>query len=134
MINRRRAIYAESLALRRELGDPWGLAQSLDNLGAQQLADGDFAAAHTTYVAALEIARQTGDRRLIATELSGLASLAVAHGDVSRAVTLYAEALPLGAELHDHGVGRPSERPGRTRSERRSGGGRRHGARALGNR
>ena len=93
--------YAESLALRRELGDPWGQAQSLDSLGARQLADGDLDAAHTSYVEALEIARQTGDRRLIATELSGLASLAATQGNVSRAVTLYAEALPLDAELHD---------------------------------
>ena len=95
------AVYAESLARRRELDDAWGLAQSLDNLGARQLADGDLDVAHASYVEALEIARQTGDRRLIATELSGLASLAAAQGDVSRAVTLYAEALPLDAELHD---------------------------------
>ena len=65
MINRRRTVYAESLALRRELGDRWGLAQSLDDLGARQLADGGLDAARAFPVEALEIARQTGDRRLI---------------------------------------------------------------------
>src|SRR5579871_6424352 len=63
-----RALYEESLAIRRELGDKNGIADSLSNLGEMAKEQGDYAAARALYEESLAIRRELGDKYGIRSE------------------------------------------------------------------
>jgi len=82
------ALHEESLTLRRELGDAWGVALSINNLADVALRRGDQAAAATLYAKDVVLYRDVGDQRGIAFCLEGLARVACERAD-----------FPLGARL-----------------------------------
>ncbi|MFL5759124.1 MAG: tetratricopeptide repeat protein [Thermomicrobiales bacterium] len=92
-------LYEQSLAIRRELGDRRGVADTLNNLGlsATQLADYDRAEA--LLEECIQIRREIGDRTGYVLAVSNLGDLAVATGDFERAWSLHEEALALRQEL-----------------------------------
>ena len=61
-----KALYEESLALRRELGDQWGIGAALNNLGLVVLHDGDYPAARALYGESLKVFRDLGNRQAMA--------------------------------------------------------------------
>ena len=103
-----RAIYEESLALRRELSDRQGVATSLINLGSVAQKQGDFAAAHRRHAESLTLFRELGHRVGIAYALGAFGSLASIQQHYSRATRLWSAAHTL-RELLDTPLS-PSER------------------------
>jgi tetratricopeptide (TPR) repeat protein len=96
-----RALYEESLAISRELGDRSGIASSLNNLGNAALNQRDYPAARALLEESLAIHRELGDRYGIATSLSNLGLVAYEQGDYPAARALYEESLATRRELGD---------------------------------
>jgi len=98
---RTRTAYEESLALRRELDDREGIADSLNNLGLLATDGADYARARALHEESLALRRALGDRRGLALSLNNLGDLAMAEGDLTRAWDLHQEALAVRRELRD---------------------------------
>jgi predicted ATPase/DNA-binding CsgD family transcriptional regulator len=92
-------LYEQSLALRRELGDRRGVADTLNNLGltATQLAD--YERAEVLLEECIQTRREIDDRTGYVLAVSNLGDLAVAIGDFDRAWSLHEEALGIRKEL-----------------------------------
>ncbi len=90
--------HEESLAIRRELGDRWGIAASLNNLAN---ALDDVAEARPLLEECLEIWRELGDHQGMAASLTNLANAAAYQGDYAGARSLHAEVLVIRRELGD---------------------------------
>jgi len=82
----------ESLAIRRGLGNPWGIAESLINLGKTALAQRDHTVARDHYAAGLNIKQEIVDKQGIADCLEGFARIASGQANAERAARLYATA------------------------------------------
>lgn len=86
-----KALADQSMALYREVGDRFGMAQCLDHLGSYALLRGDYDEAKRIWEADLALRRELGDKDGIAWTLSCLANLAFWKGDYEEANTLYIE-------------------------------------------
>jgi hypothetical protein len=71
-----RSRYEEALAISRELGDRWGIAAWLNNLGLIAYRQGEYGAARSLHEESLSISHELGDRLSIAGSLEALAELA----------------------------------------------------------
>jgi predicted ATPase/class 3 adenylate cyclase len=96
-----RALFEESLALWREIGNLQGVATSLNNLGWVALMQGDYAVARTLSQEGLLLWREIGDQQGIATSLNNLGWVAEAQSDYAAARSLHQESLDLQQELGD---------------------------------
>ena len=96
-----RALYEESLAIERELGDKAGIATSLNNLGLVAKAQGDYASARALHEESLAIWRELGNKAGIAMSLNNLGNVAYAQGDYTSARALHEESLGIKRELGD---------------------------------
>ena len=94
-----RALYAESLAIRRHLGDRTGLAVTLNNLGLVAWHQGDLAEARALQEQSLAIMREMGDRQGMANALNNLGNVAQLLGDMISARTLQQECLAIMRDL-----------------------------------
>jgi tetratricopeptide (TPR) repeat protein len=92
-------LHEEALALRREIGDQWAIANSLRNLGNVAAAQGRYERATARHAEALALRRALGDKSGIADSLKNLGNVAAAQGDFGQAGTLYEECLRLGREI-----------------------------------
>ena len=90
-----RDLYAESLALFRELGDRWGQGLALVDLGLVAACSGDRVTGRAMFEECLAIQREFGDKGGIADCLMHLGNDALAEEDLGRATTLYEESLAL---------------------------------------
>ncbi|HEX8968237.1 MAG TPA: tetratricopeptide repeat protein [Chloroflexota bacterium] len=113
-----RALFEESLAMRRELGDPAGLLGPLSGLGYTAMRAGDDATAQACFEEALIIQRLLGDRLGIAESLNSLANLAHGRGDLATARDLYEQSQVFNREVGyrmdvvDHNLGVVSQEQG----------------------
>jgi tetratricopeptide (TPR) repeat protein len=98
-----RILLDESLALFRETGDQWGIAQPLHGLGDVAYQTGDYEAARQRLEEALHLRREVGDRWLTAQTLNILGEVARCQGDYRRAETYYQESRRLYMELNAPG-------------------------------
>lgn len=89
--------------MRRALGDPRGVAQSLHNLARVVHYLGDLERASALHEESLTIQRALGNKRGVAVTLNGLGVIARNRRDYARARTLYEESLALFRELGDIG-------------------------------
>src|SRR5579871_3168636 len=96
-----RALYEESLAIYKGLGDQKSIAALLSNLGNVAYDQGDYAAARQLYEESLAIRREIGDKRGIAHSLANLGNVAYNQGDYAAARALYEESLGISRELGD---------------------------------
>jgi len=96
-----RALYEESLAIFRELGDRFGIASSLNTFGGVVYMQGDYPAARALLEESLAIRREIGDRHGIATSLSNLGYMALHQGDDAPAQELLQESLAICREIGD---------------------------------
>jgi predicted ATPase/DNA-binding SARP family transcriptional activator len=94
-----KALYEESLAIRRELGDRPGIANSLHNLGLVANFQEDYAASRALYEESLAIRREMEDRQGIASSLNNLGNMAYAVGDYGTATLLLQESLAISREI-----------------------------------
>jgi non-specific serine/threonine protein kinase len=119
------ATYGESLALYRELGDPWGVAaaargQAFGNMWGPR-ADRDHDLVMALLVESLAAGREQGDRWNIASTLSALGFQSLHRGDHGRAAMHFEEDLALTQEMGDrsrlpsvlHGLAQVAWRQGR---------------------
>jgi predicted ATPase/DNA-binding CsgD family transcriptional regulator len=97
--DRAEALWRESLALYRELGDTANIASSLYWLAEVTSFRGNLAAARSLIGEALALCRESGDKGNIAWALNHLAVLDVIQGEYARAHALYEESLALHREL-----------------------------------
>ncbi|MEA2595602.1 MAG: hypothetical protein QOF01_2071, partial [Thermomicrobiales bacterium] len=98
---RTQTAYEESLALRRDLDDRHGIADSLNNLGILATDRGDYQRSRELHEESLALRRELGDRPGLALSLNNLGDLALAEGDLARAWDLHQQALTIRRELHD---------------------------------
>jgi len=97
-----RALFAEGVALSREIGDRWGLAYALFSLGAAVRRD-DPAAACPILEESVALFREVGDWNQLAQTLAQLGIVARQEGDHMWAAALLEESLALGREVGDKG-------------------------------
>ncbi|MEP7247362.1 MAG: tetratricopeptide repeat protein, partial [Gammaproteobacteria bacterium] len=97
------ALYAESLAIWRHLGDRRGIGKVLNNQGLLAYELGDYRAARALHEESLGIDRELGDRWGVAVSLIHLGSLAMVQGDYPSARALCEESLALFREFGDRG-------------------------------
>jgi predicted ATPase/class 3 adenylate cyclase len=95
------AQHEESLAIRRALNDPQGIANSLSNLGSVAREEGDFARARALHGESLALRRAAGDLQGIATSLNNLGLLAREQGDYAAARRHYDESLAIDRQIDD---------------------------------
>ncbi len=86
-------LFENSLALRRELGDPAGLLSSLSSLGAVFMQQGELERAETSFNEAMAIQKFLEDPVGIAESYNNLANIAHERGDLERARQLYEASL-----------------------------------------
>lgn len=96
-----RAMFEENLKLHRELGDKWGIASSINNLGIAAIRQRDYDAARSLYEESLAFWRELGDRRAVALSLANLGNVADLRGDYDAACALYAEGMEVFKSLRD---------------------------------
>ncbi len=95
-----RALFEESLALYREIGEQEGISLVLCNLSYVPLAQGDFATARALAEESLSIRRKLGDMSGVAIVLNRLGEIAHAQGDDDSAHALLAKALSMTRDLN----------------------------------
>ena len=88
-------LHEEALAIFRELGDAWGTACELTDLGSHALDGGDLPRARTLLDEAAALAAPLADPRLTAHVQKVRGVLAAADGDFARALALEEEAIAL---------------------------------------
>src|SRR5205823_2678594 len=110
-----RALFEESLTIRREQGTKDGIAWSLSGLGWTAGDQGDYGTARALFEESLATFREIGDKPGTVGVLEGLAAVAVAEAQSERAARLFGAAErireAMGAPLppadraeHDHSV------------------------------
>ena len=87
------ALTEASLAVWRELGDAWGTARTLNNLGYEAYLQGDLDRAVSLLDEGVTLAREAGDRSVLGYILDSRGVVAEAQGELERATDLYQEAL-----------------------------------------
>jgi len=100
-IARSAALIEEVLALRRKLGDTWGIAAALNNLANAVIYQGEYRRAATLYEESLAQFRALRDDWCIAVTLHNLGHVATEQGDYTRATALLEECLALRRQLGD---------------------------------
>jgi len=96
-----RAELGQARSIAFDLGDSYGIAQSLDSLGNIDYVQGNFSAARDQHAESLAIRRAVSDRPGIAYSLNGLGNVEYMQGDFSAARKLYAEASSIRREIGD---------------------------------
>lgn len=91
----------EALALFRELGQAYGIAQALNYLGDVARLQGDFATATTWYEESLVLLRELALKRAIPAVLHNMGYVLLAYGQIQRAATAFVESLTLQRENGD---------------------------------
>jgi tetratricopeptide (TPR) repeat protein len=86
---------AESLAIRREIGDLSGVANSLHALGNLAYTSSEYAKARVLHEESLGISRALDDRLWIARSLNNLGNISLALGDHPQARAYYEESLAI---------------------------------------
>jgi len=97
-----RALYKESLAIVRELGDLWWIAETLWDFARVAFYQGDYTAGNPLWEESLAIFRELGDRRRIAEILGSLGGyMAFYQGNYIIELTSMEESLAIMRELGD---------------------------------
>ena len=94
-----RALFEESLAIRRALGDPAEILGPLSGLGYAAMQLGDDDTAQACFEESLAVQRQFDDRVGMAESLNSLANLAHGRGILATARSLYEQSAALGREI-----------------------------------
>lgn len=95
------AYFEGSVALRRELGDRRGVAQSLSNLGAVNVSLKDFPKARACIEEALAIGQELGDQNAVGLAYGNLGDQAYFQGDLDSAQRYWGQAREIFRTLKD---------------------------------
>jgi tetratricopeptide (TPR) repeat protein len=97
-----KALLAESLRVRRELGDTAGVARTLLNLGNVAVSQRDFSAAEALFQESLALQRELGDDRGVARTLNNLSVVAREQEQTQRMLEYAEAAASLSRQVGDH--------------------------------
>jgi tetratricopeptide (TPR) repeat protein len=97
-----RTLFDQKLALHRKLGDKWGVANSINNLGIIVLRQHDYGGARALYEESLNLWRDLGNERAVALALANLGNVADLTGDFETAYAHYNQSLELFKTLQDN--------------------------------
>src|SRR3989442_2416586 len=92
-------MHGDALAIRREIGDKGGVAQSLLNIGTILYREGDLAGAKHSYQESVSIGREIADRSQISIGLHNLAGVLIEQGDLVGAKRTLDEALAMRRQI-----------------------------------
>jgi len=99
------SMFAESLDIAVELGDPWIRAEALNHLAAAAAREGDSAAALSFFAESLGFHQATGDKWATARVLAGQAEVHRRLGELERARDLFVESARVWLEMgHTRGT------------------------------
>src|SRR5262249_4998789 len=87
-----RALYEESLTIKRELGDRWGIAMTLGNLGFVASEQGEYGVAQGLIKEGMTIFKELGDRQGVVGLLESMAVVMQALAKSQTAVCLWGAA------------------------------------------
>jgi DNA-binding CsgD family transcriptional regulator len=93
------AMLQKSVAIAREVGDRWGLASALGQLGAALGFQGDYSTARAFREESIAEARAIGDWFTLDNNLAGLALLARERGDHVEACALFKQTLKISSDI-----------------------------------
>ena len=96
-----RRFFEEHLEINRAIGDKWGIANALNNLGIAALRQSDHEAARKLYEESLAFWREIDNPPALALSLNNLGNVAKAQGNFARAQTLYEEGIAIFEEAGD---------------------------------
>jgi predicted ATPase/DNA-binding winged helix-turn-helix (wHTH) protein len=96
-----RALFAESLALWREIGNKRGIASALNDLGWMAWRQGDYTTTRALSAESLALWQELGETQGIATALTNLGWITHHQGDYTTARALFEETLALRLVLED---------------------------------
>jgi predicted ATPase/serine/threonine protein kinase/DNA-binding CsgD family transcriptional regulator len=96
-----RKLAAESLQVYQELGEAWGIALALCQLGRAEGERGDLVTASSLLEESAERLRVVGDRQRLALPLNALGEVALEQGDYAAARARFEEALAAARETVD---------------------------------
>ncbi|HEX7103965.1 MAG TPA: tetratricopeptide repeat protein [Nitrolancea sp.] len=96
------ALFEESLALFRAVGDTSGIAEVLNMLGEVKRRQGDFADATKLYEESLALWRELGNEQYVAMILHNLGRVAQRQGEFQRAAAVLVDSLTRFQELKIH--------------------------------
>jgi uncharacterized protein HemY len=82
----------ESLAIRRSLGNRWGIAATLGTLGWAAMRQGDYVKAENSFSESLQVRRAIGDKGGMAWCLERFAEISFEQQDYLRSVRFFAAA------------------------------------------
>jgi non-specific serine/threonine protein kinase len=99
--SRAKAFFEESIALFRELGDKWGMAESLRGLGFVARDRSDYKRAAALFEESLSLFKEIEDKKGIVWPLNDLGVVALSQGEYSLAMARCEESLSLFRELGD---------------------------------
>src|SRR4030088_940758 len=109
-----RTLYEQGLAIFRDLGDRWGIAGTLADLGSLAREQGDYPTAGSRYRESIRIFQELDHKRGIARLLECFACSAAVQLDAERSLRLAAAAAALrqniGAPLTPAGQDKPGGR------------------------
>ncbi|MFN2250787.1 MAG: tetratricopeptide repeat protein [Anaerolineae bacterium] len=94
-----RALYEDSLATYREVGDEHGAGLVLGNLGMVATDQADYASGHDYFTRSLDILVALDDRKGIANALGNLGHVSFGQGDLDAAETYYERSMAYEREL-----------------------------------
>jgi N6-L-threonylcarbamoyladenine synthase len=95
------AALGEALQLRRDLGDPRGIASVLNNLGGLARDQGDADLATTCWNESIDLYRKCRDHSGLAAALNNMGAIRQDQGDLEGAAVHYNESLAEYTQLHD---------------------------------
>ncbi|MGB3297875.1 MAG: tetratricopeptide repeat protein, partial [Phormidesmis sp.] len=93
--------YQQSLEIQRQIGDRYGIANSLIGLGLAYYSQGNYTKAIDFCQQALEIKQEIGDRKGIANSLIGLGNAYHSQGDYDKAIDIQQQSLEIRREIGD---------------------------------
>ena len=96
-----RSLFDEKLRLHRRLGDKWGIANSINNLGIMALRERDYDGARSLYQESLSLWRELGNQRAVALALGNLGNVADLVKDYPAAHDCYQQSLEVFRDLQD---------------------------------
>jgi tetratricopeptide (TPR) repeat protein len=96
-----RPLYEQSLALYRQIGDRYGQAKGIINLGALAHSLGQYERARSYYEEGIALCRQLGHRQPLAIALNNLGQVVDHLGQPAEASAILAESVALRREIGD---------------------------------
>ncbi|MEM7793709.1 MAG: tetratricopeptide repeat protein [Cyanobacteria bacterium P01_C01_bin.118] len=94
-------LFQQSLAIRQDIDERYGIAESLNNIGFVYDSRGDYAQALDYYQQALAIRQELGDRQGESVVLSNIGTIYSSWDDYAQALDYYQQALAIRQELGD---------------------------------